>query len=199
MTNSPISVLLFEDNPIHARLLQGFLKPEFAVEAVDNLAAGLARLEAGGIDAILLDLVLPDSQELATFERVKATVPNIPVLVLTGLDDEVLAEEAVAAGALRLPNQNADQWRELGPVYPGGRSRLAMGGDPRFLRCDLLAGAIGSFRDRACGHAGAVGLAHQRRIPQKLHARQLGGNAPTCGDAVYSWPVRRFCCCRPRR
>ena len=99
MTNSPVSVLLFEDNPIHARLLQNLLKPEFAVEAVDNLAAGLARLEAGGIDAILLDLVLPDSQELATFERVKATVPNIPVLVLTGLDDEVLAEEAVAAGA----------------------------------------------------------------------------------------------------
>ena len=99
MTNSPISVLLFEDNPIHARLLQNLLKPEFAVEAVDNLAAGLARLEAGGIDAILLDLVLPDSQELATFERVKATVPDIPVLVLTGLDDEVLAEEAVAAGA----------------------------------------------------------------------------------------------------
>ena len=99
MTNSPISVLLFEDNPIHARLLQNLLKPEFAVEAVDNVAAGLARLEAGGIDAILLDLVLPDSQELATFERVKATVPNIPVLVLTGLDDEVLAEEAVAAGA----------------------------------------------------------------------------------------------------
>ena len=99
MTNSPISVLLFEDNPIHARLLQNLLKPEFAVEAVDHLAAGLARLAAGGIDAILLDLVLPDSQELATFERVKATVPDIPVLVLTGLDDEVLAEEAVAAGA----------------------------------------------------------------------------------------------------
>lgn len=99
MPDSPISVLLVEDNPIHARLLQGFLQPEFAVEAVDNLAAGLARLAAGGIDAILLDLVLPDSQELATFERVKATVPNIPVLVLTGLDDEVLAEEAVAAGA----------------------------------------------------------------------------------------------------
>ena len=100
MTDSPISVLLFEDNPIHARLLQNYLlKPEFTVEAVDHLAAGLARLEAGGIDAILLDLVLPDSQGLATFERVKATVPNIPVLVLTGLDDEMLAEEAVAAGA----------------------------------------------------------------------------------------------------
>ena len=99
MADSPISVLLFEDNPIHARLLQNLLKSEFAVETVDHLAAGLARLEAGGIDAILLDLVLPDSQELATFERVKATIPNIPVLVLTGLDDEVLAEEAVAAGA----------------------------------------------------------------------------------------------------
>ena len=44
-------------------------------------------------------LVLPDSQEMATFERVKEAVPELPVLVLTGLDDEALAEKAVAAGA----------------------------------------------------------------------------------------------------
>ena len=103
MTASSISVLLIEDNPIHARLLQGLLSdaqgPAFAVETADHLAVGLARLGQGGIDAVLLDLVLPDSQEMATFERVKEVAPNTPVLVLTGLVDEDLAAEAVAAGA----------------------------------------------------------------------------------------------------
>ena len=103
MSSMTISVLLVEDNPIHARLLQGLLSdrndPAFAVEAVDHLAAGIQRLSTGSFDAVLLDLVLPDSQEMATFERVKEAVPDMPVLVLTGLDDEGLAEEAVAAGA----------------------------------------------------------------------------------------------------
>ncbi len=99
MAGSPISVLLIEDNPIHARLLQGLLSSSFAVERVDHLAAGLERLAAGNVDVVLLDLVLPDSQELVTFERVKEVVPQVPVLVLTGLDDEELAEAAVAAGA----------------------------------------------------------------------------------------------------
>ena len=71
----------------------------FAVETADHLAVGVARLGQGGIDAVLLDLVLPDSQEMATFERVKEVAPNTPVLVLTGLVDEDLAAEAVAAGA----------------------------------------------------------------------------------------------------
>ena len=103
MSSLTISVLLVEDNPIHARLLQGLLSdrsdPALAVEAVDHLAAGIQRLSTGSFDAVLLDLVLPDSQEMATFERVKEAAPDMPVLVLTGLDDEGLAEEAVAAGA----------------------------------------------------------------------------------------------------
>ena len=99
MAGSPISVLLIEDNPIHARLLQGLLSSSFVVERVDHLAAGLERLAAGNIDVVLLDLVLPDSQELVTFDRDKEVVQQVPVLVLTGLDDEELAEAAVAAGA----------------------------------------------------------------------------------------------------
>ena len=103
MSSLTISVLLVEDNPIHARLLQGLLSnrsdPAFAVEAVDHLEAGIQRLSIDSFDAVLLDLVLPDSQEMATFERVKDAAPDMPVLVLTGLDDEGLAEEAVAAGA----------------------------------------------------------------------------------------------------
>jgi len=99
----PISALLIEDNPIHVRLLQALLQeakdPAIHVAVANDLATGLERLHVGDIDVLLLDLVLPDSQELATFERVHAELPNLPVIILTGLDDEDWAEGAVAAGA----------------------------------------------------------------------------------------------------
>ncbi len=99
----PISALLIEDNPIHVRLLQALLEetkdPAIKVTVANDLKTGLERLQAGDIDVVLLDLVLPDSQELATFERVRTEAPTMPVVILTGLDDEDWAEEAVAAGA----------------------------------------------------------------------------------------------------
>ncbi|MFT5091122.1 MAG: glutamate dehydrogenase (NAD(P)+) [Candidatus Latescibacterota bacterium] len=101
--SDPISALLIEDNPIHVRLLQALLQeakdPAIHVEVANDLATGLERLQMGDIDVLLLDLVLPDSQEIATFERVHAELPTLPVIILTGLDDEDWAEEAVAAGA----------------------------------------------------------------------------------------------------
>ena len=103
MSDHRISVLLVEDNPIHARLLQNLLaevrSPVFELETVDRLASGLERLAQGGIDVVLLDLVLPDSQELETFIRVRAQVTDIPIIILTGLDDMGLATRAVEAGA----------------------------------------------------------------------------------------------------
>jgi len=103
MSEHRIEVLLIEDNPVHARLFQAQLAkvgtPVFAVETADRLAAGLERLGQGGIDIVLLDLVLPDSQELETVIRVRAAAPEIPVVVLTGLDDVDLANRAVEAGA----------------------------------------------------------------------------------------------------
>ncbi len=98
-----ISVLLIEDNPIHVRLLQALLQeardPAVEIDVAGDLTKGLERLHEGGIDVVLLDLVLPDSQEMATFERVKTEMPGLPVIILTGLDDEDWAEQAVAAGA----------------------------------------------------------------------------------------------------
>src|SRR5262249_23655977 len=65
------------------------------------LARGLERLAAGGIDAVLLDLTLPDSEGLATFFQVRARTqsPAIPVVILTGMDDVKLGAKAVEAGA----------------------------------------------------------------------------------------------------
>jgi sigma-B regulation protein RsbU (phosphoserine phosphatase) len=69
------------------------------LQRCDRLAAGLKRVEQGGIDAVLLDLGLPDSHGLATLRQLQARSPALPIVVLSGLDDHTLAESAVREGA----------------------------------------------------------------------------------------------------
>ncbi|NKB71758.1 MAG: response regulator [Candidatus Latescibacteria bacterium] len=103
MPQRPIRVLLVEDNPIHARLIQRLLAeagdPPFEWEGADRLSAALERLDQAPPQVVLLDLVLPDSQEMETFERIRAAAPDIPVVILTGVDDVRLAARIVEAGA----------------------------------------------------------------------------------------------------
>jgi PAS domain S-box-containing protein len=99
----PIKVFLIEDNPGDARLILELLSAEnvadFAVERVDRLQAGLERLREGGVDVVLLDLGLPDSQGLDTFRRAQKGTPDVPIIVISGLADERMAVEAVRSGA----------------------------------------------------------------------------------------------------
>ena len=103
MTGRCISVLIIEDNPGDARLVQEALKgasdPAYREEWVDSLAYGLVHLADGGIDVVLLDLGLPDSQGLAALSLIRALAPAVPVVVLSGTDDEQLATQAVREGA----------------------------------------------------------------------------------------------------
>jgi len=97
-----VRVLVVEDNPADARLITEWLgtgKAVFEIEQIDNLAAALSRIEAGRTDVVLLDLGLPDSSGLATLHRVRRAAPQLPVVVLSGLDDQELAIQAVRAGA----------------------------------------------------------------------------------------------------
>ena len=96
----PIHLLLVEDNPGDARLVYEMLRDQLYIklEMADCLAACMARLEQGGIDIVLLDLGLSDSQGLDTLISVAHTHPELPVVALTGLDDDVLAFRTVQAG-----------------------------------------------------------------------------------------------------
>jgi hypothetical protein len=98
-----IRVLLVEDNPGDARLFQELVRDTGAgrlkLEHVNRLSTALDRLTNGNFDVVLLDLSLPDEQGLATLTRTHAHAPNVPIVVLTGLDDEALAVKAVRAGA----------------------------------------------------------------------------------------------------
>jgi signal transduction histidine kinase len=97
------TVLLIEDNPGDARLIEEMLRgshdTRFRLECVEHLTSGLERLAAGGVAAVLLDLSLPESQGLDSFHRVHTHFPAIPVVVLTGFDDEELGNLAVQSGA----------------------------------------------------------------------------------------------------
>jgi hypothetical protein len=103
MSNERLKVLLVEDNAGDARLIQESLLEAkgdpFEVEIADRLSAALERLGKGGIDAVLLDLALPDSQGWGTFDTIRGKAPTIPVIVLTGLGDEALALKMVKKGA----------------------------------------------------------------------------------------------------
>lgn len=69
------------------------------VEHAPDLASGLERLALHGIDVILLDLHLPESQGLDTLRRVQDAAPGTPVVVVTGTDDEELIDHALRHGA----------------------------------------------------------------------------------------------------
>ena len=103
MDIKPISVLLIEDNADEAVLIQIYLsnamKVPLEVKHVDRLSKGLDYLKSGAVDVVLLDLGLPDSQGLSTFEKAHAEAPEVPIIVLTGHDDDDFAAQAVQKGA----------------------------------------------------------------------------------------------------
>lgn len=108
MADNPLRVLLIEDNPGDARLIQEELSdslsfcqddPKFLLLHVDRLSQGLECLSNERIDIILLDLGLPDSLGLDTFTKLYEHSSQVPIIVLTGFDDEKLAIKAVSEGA----------------------------------------------------------------------------------------------------
>ena len=103
MSLDQIRVLLVEDNPGDARLLREAVKDaaglSISLTHEETLARALKRLDDEAFDVIMLDLSLPDADGLETLERTHAHTPNLPIVVLTGLDDEALAIRAVREGA----------------------------------------------------------------------------------------------------
>ena len=98
-----MKVLLIENQPSDAELARQLLLKgphPCDVEWVETLGLGLERLKKGGIDVILLDLGLSDSQGLDSVRRMQAQAPRVPVVVLTGsYEQELLAVEALQEGA----------------------------------------------------------------------------------------------------
>jgi len=101
--NDRIHVLLVEDNPGDARLvfeLVGEVDPAgFEINHVSRLSEAMSFLESGEQDIVLLDLSLPDAHGLRTVKEILSHFPALPIVVLSGMDDEDIAVQAVQAGA----------------------------------------------------------------------------------------------------
>lgn len=98
----PLNILVVEDNPGDAALLRRYLNAggvPHTITNVERVVSALELLRDHSPDVVLLDLSLPDSQGLSTVNEIRVRRPDLPIIVLTGLDDQDLATEAVKAGA----------------------------------------------------------------------------------------------------
>jgi signal transduction histidine kinase len=98
----PLRVLFIEDNPGDTRLILEMFKQieeRFEIICKQDLKEGIKSFYSASFDLILLDLTLPDSYGLDTLLKMLKIAQNIPIVVLTGTDDEYLAIKAVKAGA----------------------------------------------------------------------------------------------------
>jgi DNA-binding NarL/FixJ family response regulator/signal transduction histidine kinase len=102
MFQTPVKILLVEDSPSDAALLREGLPHngahQFHVTTVARMAEALACLRGESYDVVLLDLSLPDSTGIETLSHVQDAAPHLPIVVLTGADDERIGMEAVRRG-----------------------------------------------------------------------------------------------------
>ncbi|MDX1579760.1 MAG: PAS domain S-box protein, partial [Gemmatimonadota bacterium] len=101
--SAPVRILLVEDNPGDARLLRAHLSSsdlEAVLDAAGTLAEAIDAADAVAYDVVFLDLGLPDSQGVETVEALRgAAGRDVPIIVLTGLDDVAVGRRAIRAGA----------------------------------------------------------------------------------------------------
>jgi signal transduction histidine kinase len=102
MTEGSVSVLLVEDSASDAELLVETLRETagdlFHVTVLERLDEALRRLKTNSFDVLLLDLSLPDSTGVETFRMARASAPHLPIILLTGMDDENVGVEAMRQG-----------------------------------------------------------------------------------------------------
>ncbi|MEO5712908.1 MAG: SpoIIE family protein phosphatase [Luteolibacter sp.] len=101
--NSGLRILVIEDNEDDFLLTRNALRRakrcHFEIEGSPGLAEGMERLRGGGIDVVLLDLALPDCRGIESFERLNEAFRELPVVVLSGNEDEEIALQTVRMGA----------------------------------------------------------------------------------------------------
>ncbi|MBI5218226.1 MAG: PAS domain S-box protein [Bacteroidia bacterium] len=102
-TSVPVKILLIEDNPLDARIIIEYIKEccasDFDIQTADRLSAALTCLSINAVDVILLNLSLSDNRGLDTFITLNKQFSDIPVIILSGLDDNETGIKAIQLGA----------------------------------------------------------------------------------------------------
>lgn len=103
MSPVPMNILHIEDSPSDTVLFDALLKQvaefEFTIDHADRLAVGINKLAGSKYDAVVLDLGLPDSVGIETYEQLRTHAPLLPIIIVTGNDDREMLAEAMKRGA----------------------------------------------------------------------------------------------------
>lgn len=166
----PIRVLVVEDNRADVRLLEVALasdqRSRYEVDSVGSVSDAVRLLDAYRYDAVLLDLTLPDSSGLASFERVRDAARDLPVVILTQNEDDGLAVEAVGAGAQDYLVKGQTNSILLGRTLRHAVERQRLVNQLRQMdraRRDFIAHAAHELRTPLTAIAGMSALIEERR------------------------------------
>jgi diguanylate cyclase (GGDEF)-like protein len=127
---APLNLLLVEDNAADVALIRHQLGEAgddgWQIEHVTRVGEASSRLSAGSVDLVLLDLNLPDASGLDTLDAIRAIDRGVPIVVLTGVDDERLALAALDHGAqdYLVKGETTGRWLSKAIKYAGQRYRL---------------------------------------------------------------------------
>jgi signal transduction histidine kinase len=159
MKKKPLQVLVVEDNAGDVRLLREMFSGEkvgsFEITHLLRMSEAEAHLAKGGVDITLLDMGLPDGHGLETVRRARAAAPNIPLIILTGLDDEALAAEAMTQGAQDYMIKGQIESRALPRALRHAIDRHRMQTETDLIRTHQM-----EFKDEFLSH-----VSHELRSP----------------------------------
>jgi signal transduction histidine kinase len=159
MKEKALQVLLVEDNAGDARLLREMFSTErpdsFELTHLLRMSEAVNHLAKGGVDIILLDMGLPDGHGLDTVRRAHAAAPGVPVIVLTGLDDEALAAQAMKEGAQDYLIKGQIENRALPRALRHAIERHRMQTETDLIRTNQM-----QFKDEFLSH-----VSHELRSP----------------------------------
>jgi signal transduction histidine kinase len=159
MKGKTLRVLLVEDNAGDARLLREMFSTEragsFELTHLLRMSEAVVHLLKGGVDIALLDLGLPDAHGLEILRRARAVAPDVPVIVLTGLDDEALAAQAMKEGAQDYLIKGQIENRALPRALRHAIERHRMQKESDLIRTHQL-----QFKDEFLSH-----VSHELRSP----------------------------------
>lgn len=177
-TDAALRLLVVEDNVSHARFVRTVLEAmgrPVAVHQAGRLASACERLRAETFDVVLCDLHLPDGQGASVVLRLLEAAPAVPVIVISALDDPVLAEATLAAGAHDYLPKDGLTVELMGHAIRRAGQRAA----GRRNDAVLLDTETGVFNGRGLAMAAAKSLAfaRRRRHPVSVLHLSVGGTA----------------------